>query len=84
LADVSARRPTHAKRPKRPPLTPEQRELAHAIAARVGDLQEAGSGWDNILIDLDKTWPHLPFRLAVAGLFLAEEAHQRRQQGRLQ
>jgi hypothetical protein len=74
---MSDRRPTGG-RVKRPPLTPEESEIVHEVAAHVGDMREAGCCWDCILIDIDKTWPRQPFRLAVTGLFWAQLAYEQR------
>jgi hypothetical protein len=83
---MSARRTAaeRAKRPKRPPLTPEQHALAHEVAARIATLRAAGRDWDQTLIEIDVAWPRLSYRLAVAGLFLAQLQREKKQQGRLQ
>jgi hypothetical protein len=85
VAAVSARRRTAAervKRPKRPPLSDEEKSLAHEVADFVADLRASGSGWDSTLIKVDETWPRLPYRLAIAGLFLAELEREKKQHGR--
>ena len=84
-AATSARRRTAAERARRPPLTPEENSLAHEVAAYVTDLRASGNCWDCALIKIDEAWPRLPYRLAIAGLFLAQLAHEQKQQkGRLQ
>jgi hypothetical protein len=79
---MSARRRTDAERVKRPPLTPEENSLAHEVAAYVADLRASGSDWDCALIQIDKAWPRLSYRLAIAGLFLAQLQHEQKQQKR--
>jgi hypothetical protein len=82
---MSARRSTVAEGAKRPPLTPAEDALAHQVAAHVADMRAAGRCWDCVLVDIDETWPRLPYRLAITGLFLAQLAHEQKQQkGRLQ
>jgi hypothetical protein len=82
---MSARRSAAAARVKRPPLTPEEDSLAHEVAAHVTDMRAAGSCWDCVLINIDETWPRLPYRLAITGLFLAQLEHEQKQQkGQLQ
>jgi hypothetical protein len=83
--DVSARRRTAAERPKRPPLTPEENSLAHEVAAYVTNLRAEGTCWDCALINIDQAWPSAPYRVVLAGLFLAQVEHEARQhKGRLQ
>jgi hypothetical protein len=68
---------------KRRPLTPEEHALAHEVAAHITDLRAKGTSWDSTLINVDETWPQLPYRLAIAGLFLAQLTHEQPQQGSL-
>jgi hypothetical protein len=82
---MSARRRTDAERVKRPPLTPEENSLAHEVAAYVTDLRASGNCWDRALINIDKVWPRAPYRVVLAGIFLAQlEYEQKQQKGRLQ
>jgi hypothetical protein len=82
---MSARRRQTVARVKRPPLTPAEDALAHQVAAHVADMRAAGRCWDCVLVDIDETWPRLPYRLAITGLFLAQLAYdQKQQKGRLQ
>jgi hypothetical protein len=69
---------------KRPPLTPAEDELAHEVAAFVGDLRESGTCWDCTLITIDELWPRAAYRVVLAGLFLAQlRFEEKRQAGRV-
>jgi hypothetical protein len=78
---AGARPAARADRRARRPITPEENSLAHQVAARVGGQRAAGRDWATVLIDIDRSWPDLTFRVCLLGLFLAELEfeHGRRQ-----
>jgi hypothetical protein len=79
---VNIRRPRRNFKPcARRRITAVENSLAHQVAARVGGQRAAGRDWATVLIDIDRSWPDLTFRVCLLGLFLAELEfeHGRRQ-----
>jgi hypothetical protein len=67
---------------KRRPLDPEESYLAEQVARRVHALHGAGASWNVALGDIDATWPSLPYRVAVVGLFWAQRIFDKKRRGR--
>jgi hypothetical protein len=64
-------------------MTDAEREVANEIAALVGKMHSAGDPWDRLLVTVDATWPSVPYRVALAGIFLAQLSFEKRRAGRL-
>jgi hypothetical protein len=67
---LRSREPRRRPLAERPALTADERRLAYTVAAFISCQRAMGSPVDAALIELDKAWSSLPFRVALGGLFL--------------